>query len=199
MDKKPSPARLKKKGAYLPNNEQPGDETPPAVDQAPPAAEDVPSTLERVRCAVTPQVYQRARWKHVARWLAFLFILMLDLSVVGSTIQAQLTHHTATNLQLMAKMGILYFMILFCNLMVVPSIAMEAYKVEVSDKGLVCYNLLLKCTIAWEEIVSISAPIYLKFAIIRTKRFFQLINKRDIPDFNELMQTMRTCTGLTSK
>jgi hypothetical protein len=183
VEKKPSPAKLKKKGAYLPQSEQPAE---PSADAAP--AEVV---------HISPRTYQRSRWKHLVRAAAFLFIVFLDVASVGQTIDANVRHHVST--AAMGKEAFLFVMLVIANCLVLPSIALEADRIEVNDESIIIRNLLLKCTINWNEITAVSAPIYLKFAIIKTRRFFQLINKRDIPDFNELMQTIQTKTGKPSK
>ncbi len=139
-----------------------------------------------------PRVYTRSNWQNFVRWFALAAIVVLDLSCVVSSFQ-----HIATGppLAYYGKQLIGYCLLLLCNCVVLPSIILEARKVEVFEDRLVIHNLLYKVTLTWNEIRKIIAPVYLKFAVLRTAKFFHLINKRDVERFHDLIQIIRDKAG----
>ena len=138
--------------------------------------------------ASTTRTFERAKWKHYVRWFAFLFVLVLDATLVASSINAHFIRHIPTAPLSLAREGIGFFLVACCHLMVVPSIVLEANKVEVTPERLILDNLIWRTKIKWEDITAFNAPRILKFAILRTKKFFYLINKRDIERYDDLAE-----------
>lgn len=135
-----------------------------------------------------PRTFERSGWQNFVRWFAFVAIVALDVACIVSTIK----HFDAVSApSYIGKQAIGYVILVICNMAVLPSILLEARKVEVFTDRMVIYNLLYKSTVRWEEIRKVSTPIYLKFAIIKTPKFFQLINKRDVERFHDLIQIIR--------
>lgn len=138
-------------------------------------------------------IYKRNRWQHLVRFVALGGIMALDFGLLGSGISHHMTK-TFTLVQL-GKEFLAYFLVLLCNLAVLPSILLEANSVEITDDRLILNNLLFRTCLPWTDITAVIAPIYLKFAIIKTKRFFYLLNKRDINHFQDLINTIREKVG----
>ncbi len=143
-----------------------------------------------------PRVYTRSRWQNIVRWFAFAAIVTLDASCIISSLM-----HIATGpaLPYYGKQLIGYCLLLLCNAVVLPSIVLEARKVEVFEDRLVIHNLLYKVTLTWMEVRKVFSPIYLKFAVVHTAKFFHLINKRDVERFHDLIQIIRDKAGDVEK
>lgn len=120
------------------------------------------------------------------RWFAFLFVVVLDATLIASSINAHIVRHVPTSTLPLLREAIGFFLVAGCHLMVIPSIVLEANKVEVTPDRLILDNLIWRTKIKWEDITAFNAPRILKFAILRTKKFFYLINKRDIERYDDL-------------
>jgi hypothetical protein len=189
MDKKRPTAKLKKKGAYLPD--QPEAEVTEATGNVVP--------LQGTSAVSTPtRTYRRARWKHYIRYLALLGLIVVDCSFVSSAIRV-ITSHTEITVYLLSRLCMIYLIMLLSNLMFLPSIVLESDSVEVGDDGLTMKSLLYTAKVPWSDVKRVTNPLFLKFAIIRTPRFFQLINKRGIEGFDELIQTIQMKAEKASK
>jgi Bacterial PH domain len=143
--------------------------------------------------------YQRKRWKHFVRYLALLLVLFADSGFVVPLVRIYTLPHADITPALILKQCFAYLLFIFCNVAIIPSIVMEADKVEVTDDGLIIHNLLFRRNLRWSDIRSVDVPWYLKFAILKTSGLFQLINKHDMPDFNHLIQTIQTKTEQSPK
>ena len=134
------------------------------------------------------QVYRRSSFQNAVRWIAFGAIVVLDLSCIWQTL---ITLSYGANTVRALKQIFAYLIIAACQAVIIPMIVLEARKVEVLPDKLVVHNLLYTNSINWSDIKSVMAPIFLKFAIIRTPRWFVLINKRDVEGFSDLIQIIR--------
>jgi hypothetical protein len=201
MEKKRITARLKRKGAYLPPEDTSSDTS--GMDHPPIGADDGQTgggaMLQRARASIVPRTFQRPAWKHYIRFAALAMILFVDCGMISSGFRMHFVAHKVLTGQMVLKEMLAYILLLVANATVLPSIILTASKVEVNSEAMVCQNLLWKARIPWDAVRSVSAPIWLKFAVIRTERFFQLINKKDMSNFNELIQTIETATGQASQ
>jgi hypothetical protein len=134
------------------------------------------------------QVYRRSTFQNAVRWVAFGAIVVLDLSCLWQTV---ITISYGTNSAHVLKQILAYLILAACQGVIIPMIILEARKVEVLPDKLVVHNLLYTNTVNWSDIKAVIAPIFLKFAIIRTRRWFVLINKRDVEGFSDLIQIIR--------
>ncbi len=82
------------------------------------------------------------------------------------------------------------FLGLIIALPVFPSVILEADTVTIEPSGIVIKNLLFKNKEAWEDIKSFINPIYLKFSILKGKKFVYLLNRRDLSDYDQLVETI---------
>lgn len=84
---------------------------------------------------------------------------------------------------------------ILCSLMLIPilpSVVMEVDYVKVEEDGIVFQNLIFRKKEKWEDIKKFSNPLWLKFAIVKAKHFFYLLNRRDIPNFDSLAETIES-------
>lgn len=73
------------------------------------------------------------------------------------------------------------------DLYMVPSVIFEVDSIEVNETGLVIKNLLWKSTPTFAEVKSFEVRQFFVWAILKTARCFYLINRRDIPNAEELI------------
>ena len=168
----------------------------PAADGQTESPAALPTVGSEAASKGLPIIYKRNRWQHFVRFVAFGGIMALDFGLVGSAI----SHHLVRTYSMLSlgRELLAYFLVLLCNLVVVPSIVLEAHTVEVTDDRLILNNLLFATSLPWEDIKSVVAPVYLKFAIIKTRKFFYLLNKRDIDGFSDLINTIRQKMGTSA-
>lgn len=136
------------------------------------------------------RVFERSTFQDVFRWVAFAFIILLDAGCIMSTLA-----HFKMDALFLLRQAIAYILLFACNAFILPTIVLEARKVEVYKDKLIIHNLLYKRTLAWEDIKKVATPMFLKFAILRTPRFVYLINKRDVEHFPDLIQIIRDKTN----
>lgn len=131
--------------------------------------------------------YMRPRWKHYLRWIVFSFVVFLYFSLILTSYHTHFLLHKGFVLQEL----IVYIL---CSLMMVPilpSILLEVDYVRVDKEGILCHNLLMRRVESWDKITRFSNPVYLKFAMLWSKNFIYLLNKRDIPHYDQLAETIR--------
>lgn len=132
----------------------------------------------------------RSRWKHYIRWGVFAFVMFLYFSLILLSYRS----HFIQGQGFVLKEIVVYIM---CSLMLVPilpSVVLEVDYVRVEDDGIVFQNLVWRRKEKWENLTSFANPIYLKFAIVRSKSFIYLLNRRDIPHFDALAERIRAKT-----
>lgn len=131
--------------------------------------------------------FQRARWKHFVR---FFFIGIIVLLFVALTIRSYELHFVYKN-GFDVREIVIYLWATIILLPFLPTLVFEADKVELGTDGLRLKNLFYGAHEKWEDIRSFKNPIYLKFAILRGKKGFYLLNKRDLPNFEQLVETIQ--------
>lgn len=130
--------------------------------------------------------FLRSRWKHYVRWIVFAIVLFLYFGLLLRSYHAHVLLHKGFLLQEF----IVYILCSIMMLPILPSVVMEVDYVKVEDDGIVFQNLLFRKKEKWEDIVKFSNPLFLKFAIVKTKGFVFLLNRRDIPNFDQLADTI---------
>ena len=131
---------------------------------------------------VVEHVFRRRLFKHLLRYFYLLMLLGLTVSMPMSLIERVQLHH---HIDLGSELFLLLF-ILGINLLILPSAFFEVNGIILNDDGLKIETMLLPVKVSFDQIVSLTVPNYLNWAILRTKRGFYLINRRDISNFNEL-------------
>lgn len=134
------------------------------------ATEDLPSFRRKAR-------------KSLVRYFYLLILLGLNISMPMSMIE-RAQHKLAVDFG--AEVFLLVF-IFGLDLVMLPSLLFEVNGVIVAKGSLIIETLFGRHTIADEDIVSLKLPKFLVWAVLRTKRGFYLINRRDIPNFEELL------------
>lgn len=163
-----------------------------------PGADNNEDEQEHIDLTV-PRVYKRPEWKNVLHWTAFLCCVVFDVSVIFVSIRHHLYTSHAPTMVMLGKELLSYAMTVGLNLLILPSIVFEARSVELREDCLIVRHLVKTSRIPWSDVKSLFDPLLLKFAIIRTPKFFQLINKRDIRNYDELLHTIKVKAGLPSQ
>lgn len=145
-----------------------------------------------VGAEATPTIneFKRSRWKHFTRWLVFGFAVFLYISLMYMTFSAHVLHGQGFSL----KEVVVYIMCTILMVPILPSVVLEVDSVKTDDDSITFNNLLFRKKEKWENLVSFSNPIYLKFAIVKSKSFFYLLNRRDLPNFEMLVERIRMKT-----
>jgi hypothetical protein len=131
--------------------------------------------------------YERARWKHYLHWLLFSAVVFLYLLLILSSYSSHVLHHHGFMLQEL----IIYVICTLMMIPVLPGVILEVDYVRVDPEEVVFQNLLLRRIERWENLIKFDDPVILKFAILRSKDFVYLLNRRDIPDFGQLVDTIK--------
>jgi hypothetical protein len=146
-----------------------------------------------------PRIYKRAAWKNGLHYIAFFACMFFDFTVISVAVQHHILSSAPMAPDVLRRELIGGALSVLVNLLVLPSIVFEARRVELRNDFMIVSNLLIPCKVAYGDIKWVYDPFFLKFAIIRTPRFFQLINKRDIKEFHELLHTIKVKAGIPSK
>ena len=115
-----------------------------------------------------PAVYVRSRWKHALRLVFIVILVVLNLSLIASTVQM----HLAGRAMAPATELLSYIVVLLMDATILLPNLLEADKVEVQADRLVVKVPFWRAEIPWQEIRAFNTPIYLAFGIIATRRCF---------------------------
>lgn len=131
---------------------------------------------------------QRKRSLHRKRLFFFVCLVMLNFSGPLS-LASRLLRHGDPNWG--AEIFHLVCVIVI-DLYMVPSVIFEVDSVEVNESGLVIKNLLWKSTPTFAEVKSFDVRQFFVWAILKTRRCFYLINRRDLPNAEELIALLQS-------
>jgi hypothetical protein len=144
-----------------------------------------PSTVSPGAKPAGPQVehvFRRGIFKHLLRYFYLLMLVGMSVSMPMSMIErAQLHQH----IDLGSELFLLLF-IVGINILILPSAFFEVNGIIVKADGLKIETMLLPVTVPFDQIISLTVPNYLVWALLRTKRGFYLINRRDIANLDQL-------------
>lgn len=133
------------------------------------------------------EYFQRARWKHWLHLFGFTVILLLNFSLIQETLQLSTDPRAHTFVEQLPSL----LLLLLVDLTMLPPIIFEVDKLIATSDKLIVNTLLWQAKIPWDAIVAIWSPIYMAYAVVRTKRCFYLINKRDIQPFTEVLEILQ--------
>lgn len=136
------------------------------------------------------RTFRRALWKHCMRYFGLGVLVLLNVTMVWSNVRLRMMHRMDLGHEILSYAVVLVFDVLF----LLPNI-FEVNSVSVTPDRLILGTLLWRARIPWSEIVSLKKPIWLVFAIVRTRRCFYLLNSRDLKDFAELMEIIQFQMG----
>src|SRR6185437_8721039 len=107
MDKTRQSAKLKKKGAYLPD--QPEAEMTEAADNVVPLQ-------EKRSVSIPKRTYSRPRWKHYIRYPALLGIVVVNFGILSPAVRIA-TSHTEVTPILLGRLGLIFLIMVVADLM----------------------------------------------------------------------------------
>jgi len=131
--------------------------------------------------------FTRARWKHYSRYFGAFVIVLLNISLVMSTIQIHMTQPFPD----LDRELLSFAFVLFFDVTVLIPIILEVDRIVVTTDKIVFKTLFWTSKVPWSEIKSFKNPLVLTFAILQTPRCFYLINKKDIRPLDELLETIK--------
>lgn len=130
--------------------------------------------------------YKRAGWKHLVKWFGTIVIVLLNVSLVISTLQG---HMRGTSPPLATELFTFVVVLFFDVTALLPSI-LEVNEVWIEPDHLTIGNLVWKSKVPWPDVVSFEKPLWLAFAILKTRKCIYLINSRDIKPFDEFQESI---------
>lgn len=92
---------------------------------------------------------------------------------------------------LVLKEFILYLLMLFMTGVLIPQIIFEVDYIRDDGDELRIRNLFLSFKEKWSELKWLYNRPFLKFAILRGKKFIYFLNKKDLQEFDKLVETIR--------
>jgi len=128
------------------------------------------------------RTYKRATWKHIGRWIMFVFLVGLNVAMPMSLFE-RLARHNAVQL---GPELVQFLFLAACDMYFLPTAIFEVNYVTVRGEELIVANLLWKTKLQRKDIVSFVCPRWLTWGLLRTPRCFYLINRADIANFDEL-------------
>jgi len=132
--------------------------------------------------------FRRGAFHHVVRWAMFLAVVTLFVLLLLTSYKSHFLLHNGFQLKEVVGYCLCFFMM---GVMIVPSVVLEVNYIKTGLENIVFHNLLFRRTEPWENITEVIDPRYLKFVIIRTKHFIYLLNRRDISNFDKLVETIK--------
>lgn len=127
--------------------------------------------------------FRRKARKHYVRYFYLLVLLFLNISFLMSMIE-RAQHRLYVDF---GSEAFLLVFILGLDCVMLPSLLFEVNAVLVREDALIIETMFGSRTVFYGDIVSMTMPKYLVWAVLRTKRGFYLINRREIPDFDQLL------------
>ncbi len=135
--------------------------------------------------------FKRSAWKVVFRWFIFVLLLFLNISLVGSTF----AQHLIGRPQDLVVDLVTYVVVFFFDLIIGLPLLFEVDSIWLLPDKLVVRTLLWKTRLPWEDIVSVSKPMWLKFLILRSKHVIYLVHRTDLQPFDMLVEKIADKVG----
>jgi hypothetical protein len=130
--------------------------------------------------------WKRKLFARIVKWIG-----LGGLSALYCSLAATLYHsHVLMGKGVSPKELMLFLMMGLLSLMLLPQIILEVDYVKAGPDGLTLRNLLFRYTEKWSDIKSFHNPIWLKVAVLKGSKMIYLLNKRDLPQFNDLAETI---------
>ena len=127
-------------------------------------------------------VCQLRLWQRAWRWLGFTLISVLTVSFLAS----DYTSGIGAGRFIWQREVFSLAVLLFFTATVLFPILMECWYVRADKDGLNMKSLFWIGKATWSEVKEFRNPKFLKFALLRTNRFFYLVNKYALPEFDKL-------------
>ena len=119
-------------------------------------------------------------WKVAVRLVGFSLVVFLNLSLLMSSVTY---HHGVKPHAHQFNEPLLYGVLMFFNILILIPALFEVRWLKMSSEGLQLATLLWKSRLSWQDIVEFRHPAYLKVALLRTRRCFYILNRRDLTNY----------------
>ncbi len=136
------------------------------------------------------EVFKRARWKTAMRWFGLMVVGFLNISLVYENLHLHAVKRMDLPHELMS-----FALLTFLDCVFLLPIIFEVDTAIVTADKLILKTLLWRARIGWLEIVELKRPVWLTFAVLRTRRALFLINRRDIQNHQELLEIIEHQMG----
>lgn len=130
---------------------------------------------------------RRSGWKSTFRWVGVGMVAFMYTGLAFMLYKV----HVLMGKPFTSTEALLFFLVSLISLILLPQLVLEIQYVKVEEDGLRLRNLLFGVKEKWEDLLFLRDPPYLKFAMLRSKRFLYLLNRRDLPDFDRVVEIIR--------
>ncbi|PWT95059.1 MAG: hypothetical protein C5B53_11975 [Candidatus Melainabacteria bacterium] len=120
-------------------------------------------------------------WKIALRLGGFILVVVLNIALIMSDVSH---HHGARPYSRHANEFLLYAVLLCFNLMILIPALFEVRWFKSGPEGVQLATLWWKAKLTWGELIKFRHPRYLKMAMLRTKRCFYILNRRDLTNYD---------------
>jgi hypothetical protein len=127
-------------------------------------------------------------WKLAFRVIGFSLVVFLTVALILS----DMALHRFTSHSYSLREISLYVVLLCFNAMILIPAVFEVRLAKSTPDALILRTLWWGAKVSWKEIVQFRNPSYLKFALIRTRRCFYLLNKRDLSNYTLLESSLNS-------
>lgn len=139
----------------------------------------------------TPPTARPTQWKRkgfarLSRWIGLLAVGALYFGIAMTFYYS----HFKLGKPMSPKEPLLFGMVLLITGYLLPQFVLEADLIRVDEDFILVKNLLFSVKENWSELKGFWNPPWLNFAVLKGKKFIYIFNKRDIPGFAELTETI---------
>ena len=122
--------------------------------------------------------FERKGIKNVFQAIGFVIILCLNISLIGGDIHLTLAHH-AINWQ--NELMTASFLVFLDVTTLIPMI-FQVRRLRMWEDRVIIQTLFWTSKLTWDQITELTHPQNVTLSILKTKRAFYLINRKDLPD-----------------
>jgi len=130
--------------------------------------------------------FRRHTLKHFPRYFFLIIVLGMNISMWMS-VWTRLHSGFAFDL---GQEAIQFAFLLMVDLYLLPTLVLEVNSLGFANRTLIVGALLWRSKIPYESLRGFWMPKYLAFAVLRTPRCFYLIRRKDLGDFDRIMDLM---------
>ena len=143
----------------------------------------VPSSNRAIKRGNLPAVIEGSLpvWKIAARFGGFALVVVLNIALIMSDVSH---HHAVKPYSHRVNELLLYGVLLFFNLLILIPALFEVRWLKSSPEGVQLATLWWKSKLTWKDLIEFRHPRYLKMAMLRTRRCFYILNRRDLTNYD---------------
>lgn len=135
--------------------------------------------------------FKRALWKVAFRWFMLILLLILNVSLVASTV----SQYGSERQPELAMVICTYLLVGFFDLTIFLPLLFEVDSVWILPDKLVLRTLLWQAKVPFDKIVSVRSPMWLKFLIVQTDHVIYLVHRKDLQPFDMLVEKITDKVG----